>query len=63
MPVLIVRGEKDIFLKPIISERLHQEIKGSRYERLSTAGHFSPLDDPQGVAELILDFIGATAAV
>jgi pimeloyl-ACP methyl ester carboxylesterase len=57
MPVLIVRGEKDIYLKPIISERLHREIKGSRYESLSTAGHYSPLDDPQSVAELILDFI------
>jgi pimeloyl-ACP methyl ester carboxylesterase len=63
MPVLIIRGTKDIYLKPIISERLHREIKGSRYECLSTAGHYSPLDDPRGVAALILDFIGATAAI
>jgi pimeloyl-ACP methyl ester carboxylesterase len=59
MPVLIVRGEADIFLKPYISERLHREIKGSRYETIATAGHFSPLDEPRKVADLVLESIKA----
>jgi pimeloyl-ACP methyl ester carboxylesterase len=59
MPVLIVRGDKDIYLKPIISERLHSEMPGSRYEVIDTAGHYSPLDEPRRVAELLLAHLGA----
>jgi pimeloyl-ACP methyl ester carboxylesterase len=57
MPVLIVRGEADIFLKAFIHERLHREIEGSRYETIETAGHFSPLDEPRKVADLVLESI------
>jgi len=62
MPVLIIRGDKDIYLKPIISERLHSDMPGSRYEVIATAGHYSPLDDPQSVAELLLAHLGAGVA-
>jgi pimeloyl-ACP methyl ester carboxylesterase len=62
MPVLIVRGEADIFLKPMIHERLHREIRGSRYEVIETAGHFSPLDEPRKVADLVLESIKAVTS-
>lgn len=58
MPVLVVRGDRDIYLKESISERLHREIGGSRFERIATAGHFAPLDEPDLVAGMMLDFIG-----
>jgi len=59
MPVLVIRGEKDMYLKPVISERLHGEIGDSRYELIPTAGHYTPLDEPRRVAELIIEHIGA----
>lgn len=59
MPVMIVRGDADIYLKPVIAERLHREIPGSRYERMATAGHFSPLDEPEKHVSLIRDFISS----
>ena len=62
MPVLIIRGEKDIYLKPIISERLHSDMAGSRYETIATAGHYSPLDEPRRVAALLLAHLGAGVA-
>jgi pimeloyl-ACP methyl ester carboxylesterase len=62
MPVLIVRGEKDIYLKPIISGRLHSDMPGSRYETIATAGHYSPLDEPRRVAELLLAHFGVGVA-
>jgi pimeloyl-ACP methyl ester carboxylesterase len=62
IPVLIIRGDKDIYLKPVISERLHGEIPGSRYEIITTAGHFSPLDDPDAVAALLLRHFSAARA-
>ena len=59
MPVMIVRGDGDIYLKPVIAERLHREIPHSRYERVATAGHFSPLDEPEKHVGLIRDFISS----
>jgi pimeloyl-ACP methyl ester carboxylesterase len=53
LPTLIVRGEADIYLKPVISERLHSGIRNSRLERIKTAGHFTPLDEPEMTADLI----------
>jgi pimeloyl-ACP methyl ester carboxylesterase len=60
MPVMIVRGDADIYLKPVISVRLHQAIPASRLERIPTAGHFSPLDEPDLHVELIKDFLSSS---
>ncbi len=53
MPTLIIWGERDIYLKSAIAERLHREIKNSKLVYLPTAGHFVPLDEPARTAELI----------
>jgi len=53
LPTLIVRGEADIYLKPVISERLHGGIRNSRLETIKTAGHFTPLDEPEIAAGLL----------
>lgn len=60
MPVLIIRGETDAYLKPIISERLHSDIPNSVLKKLSTAGHFTPMDEPDMVAEMLSEFIKAS---
>ena len=57
MPVLIVRGERDLYLSPEISARLHREIPGSRLVKVPDAGHFIQLDEPRLLSKTILDHI------
>ena len=53
LPVLIIRGEADLYLSAAISDRLHREIPNSRLVKIPTAGHFIQEDEP----ELLVDFI------
>lgn len=57
LPVLIVRGDADIYLKPEISEKLHSEINTSRLERIPTGGHFIQVDEPELLVKMINRFI------
>jgi pimeloyl-ACP methyl ester carboxylesterase len=56
IPVLIIRGEEDAYLTPEISERLHNEIPGAEYVKLSEAGHYIMEDKPEEIIKLINDF-------
>jgi pimeloyl-ACP methyl ester carboxylesterase len=60
LPVLIIRGDGDLYLSPAIAERLHREIPGSRLVRIPTAGHFIQEDEPEETAAAILDFLEGT---
>ncbi|HRS19316.1 MAG TPA: alpha/beta hydrolase, partial [Bacteroidales bacterium] len=57
VPVLIIRGEADVYLASIISESLHAHISHSTYVVIPTAGHFIQEDEPKQVADLILQHI------
>ncbi len=57
IPVLIVRGDADVYLSQSIAEKLHANIPGSRYELLSTAGHFIQEDEPEQLAYIMSHFI------
>lgn len=57
IPVLIIRGDADPYLSATISEKLHSEIPGSRLVRISTGGHFIQEDEPERIAQEIIDFI------
>jgi len=57
MPVLIVRGDADVYLSKLIAEKLHANIPGSHYEVLSTAGHFIQEDEPEQLAHIMSHFI------
>ncbi len=57
IPVLIIRGEADIYLSSAISEKLHSEIKNSQLVKIKDGGHFIQIDVPDKVAEHILNFI------
>lgn len=59
VPVLILRGDADPYLSAMISERLHDEIPGSRLERTPTASHFMMEDEPEWTAQRILEHIRA----
>ncbi len=56
-PVLILRGDQDIYLSFSISKKLHSEIPGSQLHRIPTAGHFAMLDEPEQVSEAIQNFM------
>lgn len=60
MPVLIIRGECDVYLSPAIAERLHREIPGSRLVHIPEAGHFIQADEPEEMTAAILDFLRGT---
>jgi pimeloyl-ACP methyl ester carboxylesterase len=55
IPVLIVRGERDLFLSPAIAERLSREIPTSRPVKVPDGGHFIQLDEPEILAKAILE--------
>lgn len=57
MPVLIVRGERDLYLSPEIANRLHREIPSSRLVTVPDGGHFIQLDEPQLLAATLLGHI------
>ncbi len=58
LPVLIIRGEADVYLAAEISRKLKTEISRSRLETIPTGGHFIQEDEPELVANLISLFIG-----
>ncbi len=57
MPVMIVRGDADVYLSPRISERLAEEITASRMARIATGGHFIQEDEPAWLSRTVADFL------
>jgi pimeloyl-ACP methyl ester carboxylesterase len=57
LPVLIIRGEADVYLSASISEKLHTEIPTSQLIRIETGGHYIQEDEPHKVSTSILNFI------
>ena len=57
LPVLIIRGEADLYLSQAISEKLNNNIPNSRLVKIPTGGHFIQEDEPERVARAIRQFI------
>jgi pimeloyl-ACP methyl ester carboxylesterase len=60
-PTLVIRGEKDPWVGPEVSENLSNMIGGSRLVRIAGASRLVPEDVPEVFTNLLLDFIGARA--
>ena len=56
LPVLIIRGEADVFLNKGIAFKLHKNIPGSQLQLIETAGHFAQIDEPEKISNFILQF-------
>jgi pimeloyl-ACP methyl ester carboxylesterase len=59
-PTLIVWGERDHTIPLAHGRRAHEEAPGSRFETLPRAAHFPHLEDPDGLAAALADFMQST---
>ncbi len=59
-PTLIVWGERDNTIPLAHGREARAAIPGSRFETLPRAAHFPHLEDPEGLAALLRDFIATT---
>jgi pimeloyl-ACP methyl ester carboxylesterase len=62
-PSLIVWGGRDNTIPVAHGRRAHQLAPGSRFEILPRAAHFPHLEDPDGLAAVLRDFIETTDPV
>lgn len=60
MPTLIVWGGRDRTIPVQHGHAAHAAAPGSRFELLPKAAHFPHLEDPDGLAEVLLDFLSST---
>jgi pimeloyl-ACP methyl ester carboxylesterase len=56
LPTLVLWGDQDVFQPIAYGERLAAALEKGRLMRIMNAGHFSPEDEPERLAELILEF-------
>lgn len=54
MPVDLIVGEHDAVSPPLLMRAMHEKIKNSRFVTIPNAGHYSPMENPQAVAEALL---------
>ena len=57
MPTLIIWGERDPIIPVGHGRRAHAAMPGSHFVVLENAGHFAPLEDPDGVVGALATFI------
>jgi pimeloyl-ACP methyl ester carboxylesterase len=60
MPTLVVWGERDNTIPLEHGRALHEAVPHSRFETLPRAAHFPHLEDPEGLARVLGEFIDST---
>ena len=61
VPTMIVWGERDHTIPLEHGRAAHELIPNSRFETLPKAAHFPHLEDPEGLAAALEDFVATTA--
>jgi pimeloyl-ACP methyl ester carboxylesterase len=56
-PSMIVWGERDNTIPLAHGRAAHEAVPGSRFETLPRAAHFPHIDDPEGLAAVVRDFL------
>jgi pimeloyl-ACP methyl ester carboxylesterase len=62
-PTMIVWGDQDPFVSPKLGDRLADTIPGSRLVRLPGTGRLVPEEAPETLANMILEFVGASGLI
>jgi pimeloyl-ACP methyl ester carboxylesterase len=57
VPALVLVGEEDSSLPPMLSRRIHDLLPDSNLVQIPTAGHLSALEQPALVTQAILEFL------
>lgn len=57
VPTLVLVGEEDRSLPPILSRQIHDLLHDSRFVQIRAAGHLSALEQPAPVTQAILHFL------
>jgi len=60
MPTLVVWGERDHTIPLEHGRAAHEAVPESRFATLPRAAHFPHLEDPEGLSEVLLDFLATT---
>jgi len=61
MPTMVVWGGRDHTIPVLHGRRTHEAVPGSRFEILPRAAHFPNLEDPEGLAAVLRDFLETTS--
>jgi pimeloyl-ACP methyl ester carboxylesterase len=61
MPTMIVWGARDNTIPVAHGRQMHEAVPGSRFEILPRAAHFPNLEDPEGLAAVLRDFLETTS--
>jgi pimeloyl-ACP methyl ester carboxylesterase len=61
MPTMIVWGARDNTIPLSHGRQMHEAVPGSRFEVLPNAAHFPNLEDPEGLAAVLRDFLETTS--
>jgi pimeloyl-ACP methyl ester carboxylesterase len=59
-PTLVVWGERDNTIPVAHGIATHEAVPGSRFETLPRAAHFPHLEDPEGLADVLADWLATT---
>jgi pimeloyl-ACP methyl ester carboxylesterase len=59
-PTLVVWGERDNTIPLSHGRATHEAVPGSRFETLPRAAHFPHLEDPEGLAAVLADWLDTT---
>ncbi len=57
VPTLIIVGEQDLPTPVGQADTIHRQIAGSRLEKIASAGHMTPLEQPEKVTALLEGFL------
>ena len=58
-PTLIIVGDQDTATVPAKSERINQQIAGSKLVIIAGAGHTSTIEEPEKVNQVLIEFLGS----
>ena len=61
VPVLVLVGEEDRLTPPADAEAMVAALPNARFSRIAGAGHLAPLERPDAVAGLLVDFLEEVA--